>query len=345
MDATFTEEQEMLADTAARLADKLGVSSVHDLESAVVAGGIEQLAAGGLLGLSVPVEAGGSGGSAVEVAIVAEALGRRLAPVPFVGTVLAIDLLATAGADTIRPFVSGEARVGLALRPDLTTMATDSHTAIGWDVAGATLAVGLKQGAQTTGAVLLSLEGGQPLSSADLTRQLVALAPGCASVETSVQLDRADISRWQALALTTLCADMVGVMHGALTMAVEHAKQRIQFGAPIGSFQAVQHLCAEHLVSLEAARSATYHSAWAVGGLPAEEALLAARTAKAYISRHARTVTEAALQVQGGIGHTWESLGHVYLRRALLDRATLGDEAVQIAMLTERLVGAGPRAS
>jgi alkylation response protein AidB-like acyl-CoA dehydrogenase len=341
MDATFTEEQEMLGDTAARLADKLGVSSVYDLESAAAAGGVGPLAAAGLLGLSVPVEAGGSGGSAVEVAIVAEALGRRLAPVPFAGSVLAIDLLAAAGAEAISPFVTGEARVGLALRPDLTTMASDSHPAIGWDVAGATLAVGLKLGAQNSEPVLLSLEGGQPLSSADLTRQLIALAPGRPPIETGAHLDRCDISKWQALALTVLCADMVGVMHGALTMAVEHAKQRFQFGAPIGSFQAIQHLCSEQLVSLEAARSVTYHSAWAVGGMSAEEALLAARTAKAYVSRHARTVTEAALQVQGGIGHTWESLGHVYLRRALLDRATLGDESAQIAVLTESLAGAG----
>jgi alkylation response protein AidB-like acyl-CoA dehydrogenase len=147
------------------------------------------------------------------------------------------------------------------------------------------------------------------------------------------------LQRWQAFALSVLCADMVGAMAGGLQMAVAYASQRVQFGRPIGSFQSIQHLCAEQLVSVEAARSATYHAAWAVDGLPASEALLAARIAKAYVSREAPLVAEAVLQVHGGIGHTWESLAHVFLRRALLDRAMLGDQSVHLSAIAAHLDG------
>ena len=145
------------------------------------------------------------------------------------------------------------------------------------------------------------------------------------------------MQRWHAFALSVLCADMVGVMAGGLEMAVAYASERVQFGRRIGSFQSIQHLCAEQLVSVEAARSATYHAAWAVDGLPAPDALLAARVAKAYVSREAPLVAEAVLQVHGGIGHTWESLAHVFLRRALLDRAMLGDQSVHLSAIAAHL--------
>jgi alkylation response protein AidB-like acyl-CoA dehydrogenase len=126
-------------------------------------------------------------------------------------------------------------------------------------------------------------------------------------------------------------------MHGALDLAVAHAQDRMQFGRPIGSFQALQHLMAEQLVSVEAARSATWHAAWTVDTRPADESLLAARTAKAYASREAPRVAEAVLQVLGGIGQTWESTAHLHLRRCLLDRATLGDEHVHLGALAAAL--------
>ena len=122
--------------------------------------------------------------------------------------------------------------------------------------------------------------------------------------------------RWTALALTALTADLVGTMQGALSLATRYAGQREQFGAPIGSFQAVAHLCAEQAVS-RGARSAMFYAAWCTDESPAE-ALDAARVAKAYAAEVARAVTEAAIQVHGGIGMTWECLAHLYLRRALL---------------------------
>ncbi len=126
-----------------------------------------------------------------------------------------------------------------------------------------------------------------------------------------------------------LAADLLGVMRGALDVAVTYARDRVQFGVPVGSFQAVQHLCADALVMVESARSATWHAAWAVDELPPDEAVLAARIAKAWCSRAGVEVCETAVQVLGGIGMTWEHLAHVHLRRALLDRTALGDEREQ----------------
>jgi alkylation response protein AidB-like acyl-CoA dehydrogenase len=107
-------------------------------------------------------------------------------------------------------------------------------------------------------------------------------------------------------------------MRGAIDLGVDYAGQRRQFGTPIGSFQAIQHLLAEAFVSLEGSRSVALHAAWVVDALPPDDALAAAALAKAYCARAARTVCETVIQVHGGIGHTWECMAHVFLRRALV---------------------------
>jgi len=151
-------------------------------------------------------------------------------------------------------------------------------------------------------------------------------------------------SRWHAQALAWLCADLVGTCTGALEGAVAHARVRQQFGRPIGSFQAVQQLCADQLVTVEACRSITWQAAWAADALEPSEALVQAQMAKAYCSEVARTVCEGAIQVWGGLGMTWECPAHRYLRRALLDRQLLGDERAQLgAIVDERLVTAATK--
>jgi alkylation response protein AidB-like acyl-CoA dehydrogenase len=101
----------------------------------------------------------------------------------------------------------------------------------------------------------------------------------------------------------------------------------------------LQHMAAEALVSVEAARGCALYAAWAVDALPVDQALESARIAKAYTSEHAREVCEAAIQMHGGIGMTWEAMPHVYLRRALLGRLTLGDEHVHYACLADGRFG------
>ena len=135
-----------------------------------------------------------------------------------------------------------------------------------------------------------------------------------------------------------LSADLVGVMHSAVRTAVDHVKAREQFGVAVGTFQAVQHLAADAKVLLEGARSSMWYAAWAADELEPAEALLAARQAKAYSSRVGREVVELQVQLLGGIAITWEERAHVRVRRALLDRVTLGDEFVhEDAIATARL--------
>ncbi|MGV0837785.1 acyl-CoA dehydrogenase family protein [Mycolicibacterium thermoresistibile] len=126
-----------------------------------------------------------------------------------------------------------------------------------------------------------------------------------------------DRQRWYALALASTSADILGAARGAHALAVDYAKVREQYGAPIGSYQAVAHLLAEGLALIEGSTSVLRHAAWAVDELPADEAVRAGRYAKIYCARAARTVCETAIQVHGGIGNTWECLAHVYLRRVL----------------------------
>lgn len=123
--------------------------------------------------------------------------------------------------------------------------------------------------------------------------------------------------RWRALALAITCADLVGAARGAQALAVDYAKVREQYGATIGSYQAVGHLLAENLALIEGAISVSRHAAWAVDELPVSEAIEAGRVAKIYCARAALAVCETSIQVHGGIGNTWECLAHVYLRRVL----------------------------
>ena len=156
----------------------------------------------------------------------------------------------------------------------------------------------------------------------DLTRPATALDPPSAGDDRRAgrpaDHERMDLTRWTALGLSLACADLVGTMEGAVQLATAYASARRQYGAAIGSFQAVQHLLADAYVQTEGARSVTLHAAWAVDELAPADALAAAAVAKAYCARAARQVCETAIQVHGGIGNTWECLAHLYLRRALL---------------------------
>jgi acyl-CoA dehydrogenase-like protein len=150
--------------------------------------------------------------------------------------------------------------------------------------------------------------------SVDLTRSVTGVVESPPELQ---QLSDDDAGRWQALALASTCADLVGAARGAHTLAVDYAKVREQYGATIGSYQAVGHLLAESLALIEGSISVLRHAGWAVDELPAAEAIEAARVAKIYCARAALTVCETSIQVHGGIGNTWECLAHVYLRRVL----------------------------
>lgn len=344
MDASLNEEQRILRDTVAQIAADLAPPSVADLP-APGEGSAEwgQLAEIGLLGMRIPEDAGGGAFSGVEVVLAAEELGKRLVALPFIGSaVSATSLLVAAGAsrDLLASLCDGSRRITVALDPTLTRLARIGEASIAWESRGAEAALVLDREGRL---VALAMEP-TPHGAIDLTRELRPVRADAKSVDVGNlggALDAQALERWQALTLAALSADLVGVMQAALDAAVIHTSSREQFGVPIGTFQAVQHMAAEAAVSTEAARGLAWYAAWAVDELPSHEALLAARTAKAYCSERGREVVETSMQMHGGVAFTWEYTIHLLARRALLDRQTLGDEHEQLELISgERIASA-----
>ena len=142
---------------------------------------------------------------------------------------------------------------------------------------------------------------------------------------------------------TFTSADLLGSASHALDLAVEYAKDRVQFGRPIGSFQAVKHRCADMLVDVEGMRSTVYWAAWCIGAGDAD-ASVAASTAKIWCGDASKRVMASALQVHGGIGFTWEHDLHFFLKRAQLDQLAFGDASAhreRLAALLRPRVEAG----
>lgn len=285
MDARLTVEQQLLRDAAAEFADDLGPGSVPDLtDEARITRLDKKIEATGWRSLR------SDGASGVEVALVAEEFGRRLVDAPFLGPVLADDLARHIGMD---------ARGCTIAHRDVRDYAVDAR--------------GYQRALSLSGTTVLAAELGTGVAGADLTRANAAVT-GMVAVG---ELTSDAAGRWQALALVSTSADLVGDARGAHAIACEYAKIREQYGNPIGCYQAVAHLLAESSALIEGSVSILRHAAWAVDQLAAAEALRAARIAKVYCARAARTVCETGVQVHGGIGNTWDCLVHVYLRRAL----------------------------
>jgi Acyl-CoA dehydrogenase, C-terminal domain len=283
MDVRLTAEQQQLRDAAAKMADDLGPGSVQDLaDDDRIARLDKQIDMTGWRSLRT------DGASGVEVAIVAEEFGRGLVDAPFLGPVLADELARHVGGDGAGSTIAVGGR-GIDARGHVRALSLDGTTVLAADLG----AIG---------------------EAVDLTR---ATADVVGTASAIGELDADVAGRWLALALATTSADLVGTARGAHTLACDYAKIREQYGNSIGSYQAIAHLLAESLALIEGSISVLRHAAWAVDELTPAEAIRAARIAKIYCARAARTVCETAIQVHGGIGNTWECLAHVYLRRAL----------------------------
>ena len=339
MDVRLSPEQVAVRDSAAQVVDRLGPATVAQLDDAERAGKLDAaVTAAGWRELRTPSDEGEPWASAVEVAVIAEELGRGLADTAFVGPTLAADLRRRVGAPAA---TAGET---VALGRDLSCLArTDDGDATAVDAQGATSALLLLGDVGDSRLGVVSL--GAAAASADLTRSVARCREDeqATAVEGQTRpLDAADLARWQSLGLVVACADLVGTMRGALALATEYAKERKQYGATIGSFQAVQHLLADAHVATEGSRSIALHAAWAVDALSADEALAACSAAKAYCARAARSVCETSIQVHGGIGNTWECLAHVFLRRALFSTEVLGGIGPNLdRVLAARGIGGG----
>jgi alkylation response protein AidB-like acyl-CoA dehydrogenase len=317
--AAFTDEQAMVGELADDIGVKFGLRAPSEVPQAGAADPAwAALAQSGLTDIVASSEE--PRWSCVEAAVVVQALARHLCPTPYLGqAVLAPSLLRAAGIPHTADLAATRRTVGL----DAQLMFRPSGDGIAFDSADADLAVRVS----ASGEVALHALG-ERLPCADITRSLRGIGERSGPV-LGVLTDDAR-RRWVALALTAVSADLLGVAEAALAAAVDYAKQREQYGRPIGANQAIQHLLAEQAVSIEGAKAAVFHAAWAVDCAHLDEAESAARVAKAFLSRIAQRTAEATIQVFGGLGMTWEATPHVFLRRALLDGVLLGDERTQL---------------
>ena len=277
------------------------------LEGGPIEPGHKALAEIGFLGITVAEDAGGAGGSLLDLAVVAEQG----------GAVLAGPSLVTAA----------RAAVLLADLPDLAAALADGSTAFAVvdgagpsiDAASATSFLALEGGALVVGSG--EVTAGVPI---DATR-------GLASVRLTerrvLREDASDLwARARQVGAVVLAAEGLGAADRAVQLGVAYAKERSAFGRPIGSYQAVKHMLVDAWVGVDQLRSLVWWAAWAADSAPGELPLASA-AAKAYAAEAFERAAETVIQVHGGIGFTWEHDAHLYWRRAKVDRLLLGDEA------------------
>jgi alkylation response protein AidB-like acyl-CoA dehydrogenase len=326
MDFDFSDDQLALRDGARELLDDLAsperVRAHTTTDAAFDAGLWTAMVGQGWLGIELREADGGVGLGSIEAALLCEEVGRHAAPAPFVSTVLAIDALARAGERAwVERLVAGDAIACVAWNPahpvpyapsaDIAVVLTDDGVFV------QELAVRPRR---------------EP--AMDLTRELGWL-PFDAAAARRIG-DAAERDRLLDRGATFTSADLLGASDHALDLAVQYAKDRVQFGRPIGSFQAVKHRCADMLVDVEGMRSTVYWAAWCLAADDPERGV-AASTAKTWCADASKRVMASALQVHGGIGFTWEHDLHFFMKRAQLDQLTFGDASYHRARLTALL--------
>jgi alkylation response protein AidB-like acyl-CoA dehydrogenase len=286
----------------------------------------------GWTGIALPEEFGGQGLGRIELSILCEELGRSLAPVPFLPSVLAGTLIEQAGSPAQRErwlpgLASGDAVGALG-------MASGGVAELVIGAPEAQVIVLLEED-QTARMLTPEQADVEPVASIDPTRSTARVS----AAEDAGEALEGDASAGVSRALVAVSSELVGVCDRALEMTVAYVKDRRQFGVPVGSFQAVSHRCAQMLLETEKARSTTAFAAWTADSDP-ERLAEGAAMAKAAASDGAREVTQSAIQAHGGIGFTWEADVHWLYKRAQLDAALLGGakhhRACLAAILAER---------
>lgn len=356
---TLSPEQEQLRTTVRRLFDRRSpepeVRRLMATESGLDASLWEVMSGElGLAGLAVPEEYGGAGYGLVELGVVLEEAGRALVVAPLLSSaVLATQAVllsedAEACKRLLPPLVSGETRGTLAFTEesgswDLEDIAVSARpVGSAWSLDGTksfvldghTAGV-LVVSARTPGGTGLFLVDANspgvartPLPTMDQTRKQARIVLAGATGRLLGEESTAPAALRQTLlaGATALAAEQVGGAQRVLEMAVEYAKTRVQFGRPIGSFQAIKHKCADMLVETESARSAAYYAlAQLAAGAP--DRAEAAHVAKAYCSDAFLHAAGENIQVHGGIGFTWEHAAHLYFKRAKSSQLLFGHPA------------------
>ncbi|NMO03525.1 acyl-CoA/acyl-ACP dehydrogenase [Gordonia sp. TBRC 11910] len=323
----------------------------------------------GVLGLGVPEELGGSGGDLVDAAIVVEELGAALFCGPVVGTVMTSIPALVAAPDspartaTLAPLVAGTRTAAFAVPVIVDGIAVDAvnvratRTGDTWTVTGSVAQV-IDGGAADDllvaadgpdGVALFVVDAAAPgvervsLKTMDQTRPQASVrfaeAPASllAGPDVAARVVRDAVHAGSVL----LAAEQAGGAQYLLDRSVDYAKTRLQFGRPIGSFQAVKHRLADMLVELEHARSAAYYGAWALRD-GVEDPALAASTAQAVCSSAFTGIAADTVQVHGGIGFTWEHPTHLYFKRAFSDAVLLGSAEEHRERIAQLVLDSAP---
>ena len=369
MNFAFSDEQEELRTAVRRfLAEKSPETEVRRLmdttegyDPAVWSQMADQL---GLQSLTIPEEFGGSGFTYVELLVVLEEMGAALLCAPFFSSVaLAANALLTSGDDEAKKsylpgIASGETIATLAITEDNGKWdfsgieCTATKKGDGWVLNGHKMFVldghvaNLIIVAARTGkgVSLFAVQGDAPgltrtpLPTMDQTRKQARLE----FADTPAALIGTDggaepgLSKTLDLAAVALAAEQVGGAQRVLDASVDYAKTRIQFGRPIGSFQAIKHKCADMLLEVESAKSAAYYAAWAAAE-DSDELPVVASLAKSYCSEAYFHAAAENIQIHGGIGFTWEHPAHLYFKRAKSSELLLGDPSYHRELLAQRI--------
>jgi alkylation response protein AidB-like acyl-CoA dehydrogenase len=363
MDFGFSEEQEMLRQSVREFltseCEMTYVRRMMDDERGYSEEQWRKMAELGWTGLIVPEEHGGAGLSMVDMVVVLEEMGRVVMPGPFFASVILGGLAIDLGGNEeqkkrdLPALASGERKATLAQveesgRWDAEGIALPAAAdGAGFRLSGTKLFVhdahnadllvvpARSGGSGTDGVTLFVIDAKSDgvsmrvLKTMDQTRKLCEVE--LRNVQVGKEAVLGEVGRgWPLLdrlvdrAKVAMCAEMCGGAQRVLEMSVEYAKVREQFGRPIGSFQAIQHKCANMMVQVESAKSACYYAAWAVAN-DVPEAHLASCMAKAYCSDAYRYVAAEGIQIHGGIGFTWEHDMHLYFKRAKGSEVTFGD--------------------
>ena len=350
--STLTDEQEMLVDASVRFMDAtLPVAAIRAVADGGPRDDTTYRAAAGELGwfgfLGDEAAGGGSvsGNGVVDAALIAAELGARLQPGPYAGHSVVVDALTRVGGPSHAPaladLVSGAAWATWAFGDDTSCalgvsrdgLRLDGHVALAVEVGSCSHVLLGASGPDGFTQVLVPLDAPgvtvRPLESFDVSRRWGAVdldgvtLPSAAVVGAPGAAAGAQLLRQVHLAAVLAAADAVGAMHADFETALQYAKDRIAFGRPIGSFQALKHVIADVSLSVEMAKGIVAEAARALGEAAPDAAELA-HAAKSFVGEHSVDVMHQCFQVFGGIGFTWEHDQHLYLRRMSADAAMFG---------------------
>jgi alkylation response protein AidB-like acyl-CoA dehydrogenase len=370
MNFDFNEEQYSFRDSLSGfLADHADLAArasapLDDERSRRLWDGVAEL---GIFGILVPERYDGLGLGFVDVSLVLEELGRHLAAPAIIDTIVATDAIVHFGSAALKekllPLIAkGKVRIALAVHEaaggyglrDIRTVSTGPGGRP--SLRGDKILVADAASADYLLILGLAEEGGKPQlilvdtnrdgvglrkqSTLDLTADYYHLALRDVLLEDENRLrGGADATSAagrlldaSALAAATL---MTGIAGCVLEKAVEYVKQRVQFGRPIGSFQAIKHRCADMAVQVESSRSAVYFAAWALA-TESPECTRAVSIAKSYCGDMSRFVCNEGIQLHGGMGFTWALGLHLYLRRAKMLEYSFGDSTYHRERLLEQ---------